>query len=160
MVDETALAGCKSLLAQVETIFQNLDHDNSLVFSCSRYINNMLEVCIAQGTLEISPSLMHPRSDHAADATVAVQTRSMEDSATLSGPRFDNQPSSVSAPNPLETMMHLGIGDMEMFQLYSSEIYDPGLFEGLDRSSAASVTARNTEWENSSRAMKDNRYLS
>jgi hypothetical protein len=49
--------------------------------------------------------------------------------------------------------MHLGIGDLEMFQLYSSEIYDPGIFEGLDRSSADSTTMRNTEWENSSKVM-------
>jgi hypothetical protein len=50
-------------------------------------------------------------------------------------------------------MMHLGIGDLEMFHLYSSEIYDPGIFEGLDRSSADSATMRNTEWENSSKVM-------
>ena len=50
--------------------------------------------------------------------------------------------------------MHLGIGDLEMFHLYTSEIYDPGLFEGLDRPSADSATARNTQWENSSKAME------
>lgn len=46
--------------------------------------------------------------------------------------------------------MHLGVGDLEMFQLYSSEIYDAEIFEGLDGSSAELATTRNTEWENSS----------
>ncbi|KAK0388792.1 hypothetical protein NLU13_5035 [Sarocladium strictum] len=133
--DEPALVICESLIGQVETIFQRLDHDNSLVFSCARYINNMLEVCTAQNT------------------TVAVQNDGQDSSSSMSGPRFDHQARIASAPNPLETMMHLGIGDMEMFHLYSSEIYDPELFEGLDRSSAESATARNIEWENSTRAM-------
>uniref|UniRef100_A0A0D2Y6G0 Zn(2)-C6 fungal-type domain-containing protein n=1 Tax=Fusarium oxysporum (strain Fo5176) TaxID=660025 RepID=A0A0D2Y6G0_FUSOF len=126
--DETAVAICKVLLGQVETIFQMLDHDNSLVFSCSRYINNMLEVCTAQET------------------TVPVQS----DEA---GNASSHQPPSSFAPKQLETMMHLGMGDMEMFQLYSSDIYDPALFEGLDGSSAEAATARNTDWENSFSAM-------
>lgn len=88
------------------------------------------------------------------DATIPVQNEGVDESTSLVGTRFDHQPSSASAPNSLETMMHLGIGDMEMFHLYSSEIYDPGLFEGLDRSSADSATARNTQWENSSKAME------
>jgi hypothetical protein len=77
----------------------------------------------------------------------------LDNSTSLVGPRFDPQPISVAAPNSLETMMHLGIGDLEMFHLYSSEIYDPAIFEGLDRSSADSATMRNTEWENSNKAM-------
>ncbi|KAJ0144573.1 Serine/threonine-protein kinase KIN28 [Fusarium oxysporum f. sp. albedinis] len=126
--DDTAVAICNALLGQVETIFQMLDHDNSLVFSCSRYINHMLEVCTAQET------------------TVPVQS----DEA---GNASSHQPPSSFAPKQLETMMHLGMGDMEMFQLYSSEIYDPALFEGLDESSAEATTARNTDWENSFSAM-------
>lgn len=126
--DETALAMCKSLLGQVETIFQLLDHDNSLVYSCSRYINNMLEVCTAQ------------------DAIVAVQNAESGDSSA-------HQPPSSLAAKQLETMMHLGMGDMEMFQAYSSQIYDPALSEGLDTSSVEAATARNTDWENSFWAM-------
>ncbi|EFQ35750.1 fungal specific transcription factor domain-containing protein [Colletotrichum graminicola] len=114
-VDETSLATCKTLLGQVQIILQKLDHDNSLVCSCSRYISNMLEVCTAQ------------------DATATIQNEGPDDPSTIIGPRFEHQPTSASAPNPLETMMHLGIGDMEMFHLYSSEVYDPRLFEGLDR---------------------------
>ena len=67
------------------------------------------------------------------DATVAVQNEGSDGPSSMAGPNFDHQPASASAPNPLETMMYLGIGDMEMFHLYSSEIYDPGLVEGLDR---------------------------
>lgn len=153
--DEPALVICESLIGQVETIFQRLDHDNSLVFSCARYINNMLEVCTAQSTQYQSPILCMRGQTLTilADTTVAVQNDGQDSSSSMSGPRFDHQARIASAPNPLETMMHLGIGDMEMFHLYSSEIYDPELFEGLDRSSAESATARNIEWENSTRAM-------
>ena len=78
-----------------------------------------------------------------------MQNEGSDENSSVAGPRFEQHPPSASAPNALETMMHLGLGDMEMFHLYSSEIYDPGLFEGLDRSSAESTTARNIEWENS-----------
>jgi hypothetical protein len=81
-----------------------------------------------------------------ADTTVWVQNEEPGDSSS-------QQPSSSFAPKQLETMMHLGMEDMEMFQLYSSEVYDPALFEGLERSSAEAATARNAEWENSFWAM-------
>lgn len=81
-----------------------------------------------------------------AETTVPVQS----DEA---GNASSHQPPSSFAPKQLETMMHLGMGDMEMFQLYSSDIYDPALFEGLDGSSAEAATARNTDWENSFSAM-------
>ncbi|KAH7325551.1 fungal-specific transcription factor domain-containing protein [Stachybotrys elegans] len=109
--DETSLAICKGLLGQVQTIFQKLDHDNGLVVSCSRYLDNLLEVCSAP------------------DATVAVQNE-LDDSTSMM--RFDRQPMPAPTPNPMETM-HLGMGDMDLFHLYSSDIYDPSLFEGLDR---------------------------
>ncbi|KAK0390165.1 hypothetical protein NLU13_3737 [Sarocladium strictum] len=132
VVDEAAIDHCKLLLDQVETIFQRLDHDNSLVFGCSRYLNNMLEVCTSQAS------------------AISVHSDGVTDSIASSIPRFEPHTSSASAPNPLETMMHLGVGDLEMFQLYSSEIYDAEIFEGLDGSSAELATTRNTEWENSS----------
>ncbi|KAF5970660.1 Zn(II)2Cys6 transcription factor [Fusarium coicis] len=126
--DEAAMEIYKALLGQVETIFQMLDHENNLVFSCSRYINNMLEVCTAQ------------------ERTVPVQNDEAGNSSS-------HQPPSSFAPKQLETMMHLGMGDMDMFQLCSSEIYDSALFQGLDGSSAEAATAGNTEWENSFWAM-------
>jgi hypothetical protein len=117
--------------------------------TCWKYVR--LKVCEASPT----PTAIKDNgltSTHA-DATAVIQDEGSDDSSSTTWPRFDHQPTFASAPNPLETMMHLGIGDMEMFHLYSSDIYDPGLFEGLDRSSAESFKARNTEWENSSRIM-------
>nr|AMB48850.1 Zn(II)2Cys6 transcription factor [Fusarium camptoceras] len=125
--DETALEICKSLIEQVLTIFQKLDHDNSLVSSCSRYINKMLELCTAE------------------DATTAAQHEGSDEPSSISSPRFNHQPTYASAPNPLETMMHLGLGDLEMFHMYSSEIYDPVLFESLDRPSDPPTGTRNIE---------------
>ncbi|KAJ4138460.1 hypothetical protein NW768_002294 [Fusarium equiseti] len=125
--DETALEICKSLIEQVVTIFQKLDHDNSLVLSCSRYISKMLEVCTAE------------------DTATATQHEGSDDPSSISSPRFNHQPTYASAPNQLETMMHLGFGDMEMLHMYSSEIYDPILFEGLDRASGESTSTRNIE---------------
>ncbi|KAG9250772.1 fungal-specific transcription factor domain-containing protein [Emericellopsis atlantica] len=126
-IDKIAVAHCKVLLDQVETILQKLDHDNSLVFGCSRYLHNMLEVFTSQAS------------------TASVHHDGVTDYSASTMLRFDPQTSSASAPNQLETMMHLGVGDMEMFQLYSSEIYDAELFEGLDRSSAELATTRNTQ---------------
>ena len=157
-VDETSLAICKGLLGQVQIILQKLDNDNSLVLSCSRYISNMLEVCTAQGMSNIffsSKVVRSPRPDNTSlpDATTTIHNEEADDFSSMIGPRFDHQTASASAPNPLETMMHLGLGDMEMFSLYSSAIYDPQLFEGLDRSSADAATANNIEWDNSTRTM-------
>lgn len=137
-VDETAVAHCKVLLGQVEIIFQNLDHDNSLVSGCSRYLHNMLEVVTSKGERYPRVALLpHPTpvpADMSSEAsTVPVQYDGATDCSASAMLRLDQQPSSASAPNQLETMMHLGVGDMEMFQLYSTEIYDAGLFEGLDR---------------------------
>ena len=54
----------------------------------------------------------------------------------------------TSAPKPLETM-YLGAGDMDMFQLYASEMVDPTIFEGLNYSSTDIAAGRNTLWEGS-----------
>lgn len=147
-MDKTALSLCKNLLGQVQIILQKLDYDNSLVFSCSRYISNMLEVCTAQGMCNCLPRTHEPdpkkrRNPRGltkllkSDTTVMVSNEE-PDKSSMIRPRFDPQPSSASAPNPLETMMHLGIEDTEMFHLYSSEIYDLDLFQGLDRPSSVS----------------------
>ena len=57
-INEASLSTCKALLGKVELILQKIDHDNSLILSCSRYLKNMLEVCTSQGEqfkLEIIP---------------------------------------------------------------------------------------------------------
>jgi hypothetical protein len=46
-------------------------------------------------------------------------------------------------------MMHLGLGDLEMFHQYSSEIYDPALFEGFDQPPGEATIERKVEWETS-----------
>lgn len=81
------------------------------------------------------------------DATIAAQNGSVDGSSAVD-PRFDHQPNSASAPNPLDTMMDLGVGDLEMFQLYS---YNPGIFDGWDMYLADSTTARNTQLRVSSK---------
>lgn len=75
------------------------------------------------------------------DAIIGVQNDSVDDSSSV-GPRFDHQPTSVSAPNPLETVMDVGVGDLEMFQLYS---YNPGILDGWDIPFPDSTTANNPQ---------------
>ncbi|KAL7911404.1 fungal-specific transcription factor domain-containing protein [Trichoderma velutinum] len=105
-VDEAAVAHSKLLLNKAEMILQNLDHDDSLVFTCSKYIHNLVEICTCP------------------DATAIAQNNRLEDHSTLVEPWFDRQGTSTSAVNPLETM-RIGAGDMDVFQLYTSGVFDP-----------------------------------
>ncbi|KAL7950094.1 fungal-specific transcription factor domain-containing protein [Trichoderma barbatum] len=81
-VDEAAVAHWKLLLNKVEMILQKLDHDDSLVFTCSKYIHNLVEICTCP------------------DATTNSQNSRLEDHSTLAGPWFDRQGTSTSAVNP------------------------------------------------------------
>lgn len=52
-LDPTALDHSKRLLKKTETIFQNLDHDNSLVLSCWKYIHQLSAMCHFRGTFHV-----------------------------------------------------------------------------------------------------------
>jgi len=91
-------------------------------------------------------------SDLTIDATtIAQQNESLED-PSLAGLRHDHQLTATSGTNPLETMMHLGVEDFDMFDLFSSEMYNPGIFEGLDRSSTDMSGSPTTHWEHALRS--------
>lgn len=49
MVDEAALKHLKSLLHKAETIFNELDHENSLVLSCLEYVRKLARMCSIKG---------------------------------------------------------------------------------------------------------------
>lgn len=150
-IDEAALSACKALLEQVQVILQNIDNDDSLIVSCSRYLRIMLEVCTSQGKqFELEIIIPSPRTNHDPssfhritssswsdlrniDATTAVQQNGSFEDSSFVGTRYDHRPTAASGPNPLETMMHLGVEDLDMFHLCTSEMYDPVIFEGLDR---------------------------
>lgn len=48
-VDEAAVRHSTALLGKAETIFRQLDHENSLVLSCLEYIRRLARVCGIQG---------------------------------------------------------------------------------------------------------------
>lgn len=81
------------------------------------------------------------------NATIAARNGSMDGSSAVD-PRFDDQPTSASVPNRLDTVMDLDVGDHEMFRLYS---YNPGIFDRWDMYLANSTTARNTQLKKSSK---------
>lgn len=45
VVDEEAVKEAKTLLSKAETIFLELDHENSLVLSCLEYIRRLARMC-------------------------------------------------------------------------------------------------------------------
>ncbi|QGI78650.1 unnamed protein product [Fusarium fujikuroi] len=50
VVDEASVSHMKFLLSKAETIFLNLDHENSLVLSCLEYIRRLSRMCGIRGS--------------------------------------------------------------------------------------------------------------
>lgn len=48
-MDEAAVKDAKILLSKAETIFHELDHENSLVLSCLEYIRRLARMCSIKG---------------------------------------------------------------------------------------------------------------
>ena len=47
--DEVAVTHSRALLEKAETIFQNLDYDNSLVLNCAKFIRNLPGLHLSRG---------------------------------------------------------------------------------------------------------------
>jgi hypothetical protein len=67
VADEAAVHHARSLLDKVETIFEKLDYENSLVLKCLEYIRKLERMCSFKG----QQALLQPsryRSDDLTDA--------------------------------------------------------------------------------------------
>ncbi|KAK6819309.1 hypothetical protein RU639_008038 [Aspergillus parasiticus] len=119
VADETAVKDSKLLLSKTEAIFHELDYENSLVLSCLEYIRRLARMCGVKGTAP-NPSESRTGTGSALDPVVF---------------------SSESTFDPA-TVFHNG-EDMEAFQLFSSEMFDPCIFEGFQQSPVEGVTLGN-----------------
>ncbi|GKZ40036.1 hypothetical protein AbraIFM66950_002032 [Aspergillus brasiliensis] len=73
------------------------------------------------------------------------------EAASTLNPAVSNNPSaSDPVPSPAEPMI-LNVEDMEAFQLFSSEIFDPSIFEGFHQSPVEGIALGNGLWEESPR---------
>lgn len=65
--------------------------------------------------------------------------------ASASGPR--GFPAHAAGTDPAEAAV-LSIEDMETFQLFTAEMFDPSIFEGFQQSPVEGVALANGLWEN------------
>ncbi|KAI5206943.1 hypothetical protein E4T38_03653 [Aureobasidium subglaciale] len=100
--DLTAINHAKKLLKKAETIFQHLDYENSLVLSCWKYIHQLSLMCNFRANPNGTP----------ASASVLP----------------DNASNPASVTDPFVTMP-LDADDLEVYQLFASEMFDPSIFE-------------------------------
>ncbi|RAQ51357.1 C6 transcription factor [Aspergillus flavus] len=127
VADEAAVKDSKTLLSKAEAIFQDLDYENSLVLSCLEYIRRLARMCGGKGAAP-NPSESRTGTGSALDPVVF---------------------SSESTFDPA-SMFHNG-EDMEAFQLFSSEMFDPCIFEAFQQSPVERATLGNGFWDGSPR---------
>ncbi|CAF3498258.1 unnamed protein product [Fusarium graminearum] len=118
IVDEVAVNHCKSLLSKAEEIFLKLDHENSLVLSCLEYIRRLARMCSLK---EVLPSTHKGGSDMTSDTTGTA------------GGTADTMPFDAD--------------DMDAFQLFAAEMFDPSIFEGFHQSPVDGMSFTNGLWE-------------
>ncbi|KAF5636860.1 transcriptional regulatory [Fusarium sp. NRRL 25303] len=115
VVDEASVSHMKFLLSKAETIFLNLDHENSLVLSCLEYIRRLARMC---GIKETAPD--------AASASI-----------------HDNGSSSAGSADA----MSFNLDNMDPFQLFASEMFDPAVFDHFHQSPVDGMSFVNGLWE-------------
>ncbi|RDW79353.1 hypothetical protein BP6252_03991 [Coleophoma cylindrospora] len=128
VVDEAAVSYSKILLNKVETIFHKLDHENSLVLSCLEHIRRLTRMCSIKGPVS---NASEGRSDAA---------------STLNHALSDDQSTSNSSTSLVGTMP-LTVEDMETFQRFTSEMFDPSIFEGFYQSPVDGIAFAKDLWE-------------
>ncbi|KIL88218.1 transcription factor [Fusarium avenaceum] len=110
VVDEAAASHAKSLLRKAENIFLKLDHENNLVLSCLEYIRRLARMCSAK---EVGPAQVDKRSEAASSLNAVTDT-------------------SLSASGSADTM-NFSVDDMDSFQLFASEMFDPSKTQAWKR---------------------------
>ncbi|KAI9924668.1 hypothetical protein ASPWEDRAFT_183615 [Aspergillus wentii DTO 134E9] len=130
VVDEAAVKDSKILLSKAEKIFHELDRENSLVLSCLEYICRLARMCSIK---EAAPNT----SEGCSDTDLALNP-----AVSNSQPTFD--PATGSAEPVL-----LNVEDMEAFQLFSSEMFDPSIFEGFHQPPVEGITLSSGLWDGS-----------
>ncbi|KAH7028917.1 fungal-specific transcription factor domain-containing protein [Microdochium trichocladiopsis] len=149
--DEAAILQAQRSLDKAEVICEKIDHENSLVLSCLEYIRSLARMCNVKGpqiyhTTFDKPGNRNPETDQSSrgDITGTGSTGIPRPHNNLSG----NGTDSVAAV-PLTALDGLGDNeraqsltdpallsseDMETLQLFSSEMFDPSIFEGFHQS--------------------------
>ncbi|PSN71054.1 C6 transcription factor [Corynespora cassiicola Philippines] len=105
-IDDAAAHQAKLLLDKAEAIFQNLNQQDPLVSSCSRYIRNLSGMCSRAGSCENPIDLP----------------------SAPTGMRPDDIP--ISAPNSSDTNQ-LDAEGLEAFGILTSEMFDPSVFDNF-----------------------------
>ncbi|GIC92489.1 fungal specific transcription factor domain-containing protein [Aspergillus udagawae] len=124
VVDEAAVKDSKMLLSKAETIFHELDYENSLVLSCLEYIRRLARMCSIKGA---ALNTSEGRSDTDSTLNLAV---------------FNSQ-STIDPATGLAEPVLLNVEDMEAFQPVAPEMFDPSIFEGFHQSPVEGITLGN-----------------
>lgn len=122
----------KFLLSKAEAIFLNLDHENSLVLSCLEYIRRLSRMCGKKGsspTVFVSGHFVNTALEIAPDAASAIM--------------HDNGSSSTGSADA----MSFNLDNMDPFQLFASEMFDPAIFEHFHQSPVDGMSFVNGLWE-------------
>lgn len=122
----------KFLLSKAETIFLNLDHENSLVLSCLEYIRRLSRMCGIRGsssTLFLSGPFTNVALETAPDAA----STSIHDNGSISAGSAD--------------AMSFNLDSMDPFQLFASEMFDPAVFDHFHQSPVDGMSFANGLWE-------------
>nr|AMB48861.1 Zn(II)2Cys6 transcription factor [Fusarium camptoceras] len=118
VVDDVAVNYCKDLLAKAEEIFQKLDSENSLVLSCLEYIRRLARMC----SMKEVPSNLHKGcSDITSD--------------------------NINAASGAADTIPFDADDMDAFQLFAAEMFDPSIFEGFHQSPVDGMSFATGLWE-------------
>ncbi|KAI4718771.1 hypothetical protein E4T48_05016 [Aureobasidium sp. EXF-10727] len=143
-IDVAAINHSKRLLKRAETIFQHLDYENSLVLSCWKYIHQLSAMCNYNGKStcshyrQQSPMWLIDRESGVSNTCEG----NPEEVPTSTAARSDAPSNPASVTDPFVTMP-LDADDIEVYQLFASEMFDPSIFEN----NAYGVNGTST-WEN------------
>ncbi|KAJ4373761.1 Transcription factor FBD3 [Neocucurbitaria cava] len=133
VVDEAAVSHSKTLLDKAETIFQKLDHENNLRECAVSKVSN----CHSYLLIANSEQLVDKVPGAAPNA---CEGRS-ETASTLNHALSDNQSTGLVGTRALT------VEDMEALQRFTSEMFDPSIFEGFEQSPVDGIAFANGLWE-------------
>lgn len=122
-----AVNHAKALLEKAEFIFQRLDRENNLIANCLEYIRRFVRMCNFKGRCLLDPYNVEHYAD-VVPGTVASghESRRSDANTSMDGTWTDG----FGSAGPIS----LNSEDMEAFQLFSAEMFDPIMFEGLNQS--------------------------